>query len=92
MPDGAVAYVHAGQLSGQAPEPRAPPRAPGVYLTADVSVGEHILPDHLEAVGTDRIPSGEIGGYAIMAGGCYADAKAAGSRLRWSDVSVHCRR
>ena len=92
MPDGVVAYVHAGQLSGQAPEPRAPPQTPGVYLTADVSAGERILPDHLEAVGTDRIPSGEIGGYALVASGCYADAKAAGSRLGWWDVSKDCTR
>ena len=95
MPDGAMAYVHEGQLSrqapGQAPEPRPDPRAPaGVYLTIDVSAGQRILPAHLEAIGADRIPSGEIRGHAMVAGGCYAGAKAAGRRLEWSDVSASC--
>ena len=90
MPDGAVAYVHEEQLSGQAHERRPASRAPGVYLTAAVSAGQRILPAHLEAVGTERIPSGAIRDHAMVAGGCYAGPKAAGGRLDWSDVSASC--
>ena len=90
MPDGAVAYIHEGQLSGQAHARRPAPQAPGVYLTADVSAGQRILPAHLKAIGADRIPDKQVRNYAIVAGGCYVGAKAAGSRLAWSDVSTSC--
>ena len=92
MPEGKVAWVHTGQLTGQASSPSQAARAPGVYLTADVSAGQRILPDHLRAVGTHRIPAGEIRDHAMVAGGCYAGAKAAGVRLDWSDVSAVCLR
>ena len=71
-------FVHAPGLTGE--EPRPVPstsvgleetREPGVYLTVDVSTGERIIPEHLRAVGADRIPAGEIRNYAMVAGGCY---------------------
>ena len=90
MPEGKVAYVHTRQLTGQAPSIMPPPQAPGVYLTADVSAGQRILPAHLRSVGSDRIRAGDIRDHAMVAGGCYAGAKTAGMRLDWSDVSAGC--
>lgn len=75
MPEGEVAYVHTRQLTGQAPPTPSAARAPGVYLTVDVSAGQRILPDHMRAVGPDRIPAGEIRDHAMVAGGCYAGPK-----------------
>ena len=92
MPDGAVAYVHEGQLGAQAHERRPAPQAPGVYLTADVSAGQRILAAHLKAIDAARISDAGIRDYAIVAGGCYADAKTAGSLLTWLDVSASCSR
>ena len=92
MPEGKVAYVHTRQLTGQAPPTPPVARAPGVYLAVDVSAGQRILPEHMQAVGPDRIPAGEIRDHAMVAGGCYAGAKAAGGRLEWSDVSAGCLR
>lgn len=92
IPQGKVAYVHTRQLTGQAPPTPPAARAPGAYLTIDVSAGQRILPDHMQAVGPDRIPAGEIRNHAMVAGGCYARPKAAGRRLEWSDVSAGCLR
>lgn len=92
MPDGAVAFVHTGQLTDRDPGPGPDPRSPGVYLTAGVAAGQRILPDHLQAVDADRIPAGDIRDYRMVAGGCYTGSRAAGRRLDWSDVAAGCSR
>ena len=80
----------AAAVTGEAARPSQTPRVPGVYLTADVSAGQRILPRHLKVVGTSRISDGDIGGYSMVAGGCFAGSRAAGVRLEWSNVAVGC--
>ena len=84
------ACVHARRPTGRRPRSEPVPQSPGVYLTADVAAGQSILRRHLQVVGAGRIPSGEIGGYSMVAGGCYAGARGAGARLDWSDIAAGC--
>ena len=84
------ACVHARRPTGRRPRSEPVPQSPGVYLTADVAAGQSILQRHLQVVGAGRIPSGEIGGYSMVAGGCYAGARGAGARLDWSDIAAGC--
>ena len=90
MKGGKSAYVHERQLIGQRPQPAATAKSPGIYLTFDVSAGQRILREHLQAIGADRIPAGDIRAYSMVAGGCYAGARSAGVRLDWSDISARC--
>ena len=89
-----LARIEIEELEGgggaAAAQPVRTPRVPGVYLTANVSAGQRILPRHLKTVGTNRIPDGDIGGYSMVAGGCFAGSSAEGVRLEWSDVAAGC--
>lgn len=66
LPDRKVGYIHENRMSARAAQPSRTPRVSGVYLTAEVSAGQRILPRHLQAVGAGRIPDEDIGGYSMV--------------------------